>query len=117
MLVLNRILSKNRNFTTENNFYVSGMLTEINLYMPYSCHKLVSISPDCSYLGQLVISRCIVKSFLNCTDHTHLIAQNFVNILSTIKCIFIKINGSFNLLWSGHNQLEAFCTADDELSC
>ncbi|CAH3015482.1 unnamed protein product [Porites evermanni] len=21
------------------------------------------------------------------------------------------------LLWSGHNQLEAFCTADDELSC
>ena len=66
MFVLNRILSMNRNFATEKKLYVSGMLTEINLYMPYSFHKLASISPECSYLGQLVISRYIVKSFLNC---------------------------------------------------
>ena len=64
----------NRNFTSENNLYVSGMWTEINLCMPYSFHKLASMSPDCSYLGQLVIIRDIVKSFLTCTDHIHLIA-------------------------------------------
>ena len=75
MLVLNRILSININFTTENNLCASGMLTEINLYMPYSFHKLASISPDCSYLDQLVISRYIVKSVLNCTDHIHLITE------------------------------------------
>ena len=69
MLVLNRILSINRNFTTENNLYVSGMLTEINLYMPYSFHKLTSMSPDCPYLGPSAISRYIVKSFLTCFDH------------------------------------------------
>ena len=33
-----------RNFTTENNLHASGKLIEINLYMPYSFHKLVSIS-------------------------------------------------------------------------
>ena len=99
MLVLNRILSINRNFTTENNLYVSGMLAEINLYMPYSFRKLASISPDRSYLGQLVISRHIVKSFLTCTDHIHLITPNFVNILSMIACIFI--NGSFKCVCCG----------------
>ena len=59
----------NRSFTSENNLYVSGMLKEINLCMPHSFHKLAMISPDCFYLGQLVLIREIVKGFLNCTDH------------------------------------------------
>ena len=63
-----------RKFTSENNLYVSRMWTEINLCMPYSSHKLASISPDCSYLGQLVIIRDVAKGFLTCTDHSHLIA-------------------------------------------
>ena len=40
------------------------MLTEINLYMPYSFHKLAKIPPGSSYLGQLVIIRDIVKGLL-----------------------------------------------------
>ena len=75
--------------------------------MPYSS-KLASISPDCSYLGQLVITRHIVKSFLTCTDHIHLITQNFVNILFMIACIFINCSFQcFCCAWSSHNQLEA----------
>ena len=89
------------------------MWTEINLCMPYSFHKLASMSPDCSYLGQLVIIRDIVKGLL--TWPYSFDSIEFWNILSMIECIFI--NGSFSLLWSVHNQLEAFCIADDELSC
>ena len=102
----------NRNFTSESNLYVSGMLTEINLCMPYSFHKVASISPNCSYLGQLVIIRDIVQCFLTCTDHIHLIAQNFVNILSMVVCILmngiwlsmvvcILMNGSFKSVCCG----------------
>ena len=89
----------NRNFTSESNLYVSGMLTEINLCMPYSFHKVASISPNCSYFGQLVIIRDIVQCFLTCTDHIHLIAQNFVNILSMVVCILM--NGSFKSVCCG----------------
>ena len=37
--------------------------------------KVASIPPDCSYLGQLVIIRDIVKGLYTCTDHIHLIAR------------------------------------------